>query len=142
MNSHIEDYIRKHNIRIEYSNEVSFPAKKFDTPKGPVIIVNSTLREEEQNQAILHELGHNVYDKEVAGSYTDDDKAHSKMESNANKYMLQETLNQYRAETDIDPHDINSIDFLEHHNLNLNLDSITRTLINEMINAENNRRTK
>ncbi|MGK4239840.1 ImmA/IrrE family metallo-endopeptidase [Limosilactobacillus reuteri] len=125
MNSHIEDYIRKHNIHIEYSNEVSFPAKKFDTPKGPVIIVNSALREEEQNQAILHELGHNFYDKEVAGSYTDDDNVHSKMESNANKYMLQVTLNQYRAETDIDPHDINSIDFLEHHNLNLNLDSIT-----------------
>ena len=136
MNSYIENYIRKHNIHIEYSSEVVFPAKKFDTPEGPVIIVNSTLREEEQNQAILHELGHNVHDKEIAGSYKNDDKVHSKMESNANRYMLQETLRQYCAETDIDLQDINSIKFLEHHNLNLNLDEIIRALINKMIDEE------
>ena len=58
------------------------------------------------------------------------------MESNANRYMLQETLRQYCAETDIDLQDINSIKFLEHHNLNLNLDEIIRALINKMIDEE------
>lgn len=140
MNFHVENYLKNHNIHIEYSSRVDFDAKMFDIPKGPVIIVNSTLSEGKQELAILHELGHDIYDKDTCGSYKSNDKVHTKMEVDANKFMLRETLNVYSSENNVDPQDINSIKFLESHDLNLNLNDLTRSLINKMIDDEYNNR--
>lgn len=126
MDLSIKRLLNRYNIKVEYTNEVEFTARLFNTPKGMVIIMRSGMPNEMENQVILHEIGHIKNDG--CQSYQDW-RSRIVMEKDANEYMLDKVVGDYI--NSCDPSELNSIDFLERHNLSQSLDYTVRNLIRE-----------
>ncbi|MCT3440207.1 hypothetical protein DQM14_00580 [Limosilactobacillus fermentum] len=124
MDLSIKKLLKRYDVKIEYTNEVEFTARLFNTPKGMVIIMRSGMPEEMENQVVLHEIGHIKNDG--CQSYQDW-RSRIVMEKDANEYMLDKVVGDYIDSCD--PIELNSIDFLEHHNLSQSLDHAVRNLI-------------
>ena len=128
MDIEIEQLLKENKIHIEYAN-VDFTAALFQTPKGPVVIVNQNVIEEFIDWAIMHEIGHDKYDHITTGSYQDDFAVHTKMEHNANVFMVSEMFAKYLAQGDVDIEDINPVQFLEQRGLDLSLEPVLKNII-------------
>lgn len=128
MDLDIEKLLKKRNIHIEYAN-VDFVAKLFETPKGPVVIVSRNFMEDYLDWAAMHEVGHSKYDCTVPGSYRDNCAVHSKMEHNANEYMVREMFSKYLALGEEDLEDVNPVHFLEQRGLDVKLEPILKKII-------------
>lgn len=124
MDLSIKKLLKRYNIKVEYTSEVEFYARLFNTPKGMVIIMRSGMPDEMENQVVLHEIGHIKNDG--CQSYQDC-RSRIVMEKNANEYMLGKVVGDYI--NSCDPSELNSIDFLERHNLSQSLDYTVRNLI-------------
>ena len=124
MDLSIKKLLKRYDVKIEYTNEVEFTARLFNTPKGIVIIMHSGMPDEMENQVILHEIGH--IENDGCQSYQDW-RSRIVMEKDANEYMLDKVVVDYIDSCD--PIELNSIDFLEHHNLSQSLDHAVRNLI-------------
>lgn len=124
MDLSIKKLLKRYNIKVECTNEIEFTARLFNTPKGMVIIMHSGMPDEMENQVILHEIGHIKNDG--CQSYQDC-RSRIVMEKDANEYMLGKVVGDYI--NDCDPSELNSIDFLERHNLSQSLDYTVRNLI-------------
>ncbi|MEE6665690.1 hypothetical protein [Limosilactobacillus fermentum] len=124
MDLSIKKLLKRYDVKIEYTNEVEFTARLFNTPKGIVIIMHSGMPDEMENQVILHEIGH--IENDGCQSYQDW-RSRIVMEKDANEYMLDKVVVDYIDSCD--PIELNSIDFLEHHNLSQSLDYAVRNLI-------------
>lgn len=128
MDVKIEHLLRERNIHIEYA-DVDFQAQLFDTPKGHVIIVNKNIVDDFLDWVTTHEIGHDKFDQLTTGSYRNNDAVHSKMEYNANKYMVSEMFDKYLSTECVDIEDINPVEFLEQRGLDLKLEPILRNII-------------
>jgi hypothetical protein len=53
MDLSIKRLLKRYGIKIEYTDEVEFTARLFNTPKGMVIIMRSGMPDEMENQVIL-----------------------------------------------------------------------------------------
>lgn len=126
MDLSIKRLLKRYKISVEYVSEIDFIARLFDTPKGMVIIMHSGLPDEMENQVVLHEIGH--INNDGIESYQDC-RSRIVMEKNANEYMLDKVIGDYVD--NCDPSELNSIDFLERHNLSQSLDLTVRNLIRE-----------
>lgn len=126
MDLSIKRLLKRYGIKIEYTNEVEFTARLFNTPKGMVIIMHSGMPDEMESQVVLHEIGHIKNDGYQ--SYQDW-RSRIVMEKDANEYMLDKVVGDYIDSCD--PNELNSIDFLERHNLSQSLDYTVRNLIRE-----------
>lgn len=126
MDLSIKRLLKRYKISVEYVSEIDFIARLFDTPKGMVIIMHSGLSDEMENQVVLHEIGH--INNDGIESYQDC-RSRIVMEKNANEYMLDKVIGDYVD--NCDPSELNSIDFLERHNLSQSLDLTVRNLIRE-----------
>lgn len=134
MDSKIEHLLKNRNIHIEYA-DVDFQSQIFDTPKGPVIIVNRNIVDDFMDWIASHEIGHDKFDAEVSGSYWSNSATHSKMEYNANRYMVAEMFNKYLLSENIDVEDVNPVEFLEQRGLILKLEPILRKIILERVHS-------
>lgn len=128
MDLSIKKLLKRYDVKIEYTNEVEFTARLFNTPKGIVIIMRSGMPDEMENQVILHEIGHIKNDG--CQSYQDC-RSRIVMEKDANEYMLDKVVCDYIDSCG--PIELNSIDFLEHHNLSQSLDHAVRNLIRKKL---------
>lgn len=126
MDLSIKRLLKRYKISVEYVSEIDFIARLFDTPKGMVIIMHSGLPDEMENQVVLHEIGH--INNDGIESYQDC-RSRIVMEKNANEYMLDKVIGDYVDNCDLS--ELNSIDFLERHNLSQSLDLTVRNLIRE-----------
>lgn len=126
MDLSIKRLLNRYDIRVEYTNEVEFTARLFKTPKGMVIIMRNGMPDEMENQVILHEIGHIKNDGYQ--SYQDW-RSRIVMEKDANEYMLDRVVGDYI--NSCDPSELNSIEFLERHNLSQSLDYTVQNLIRE-----------
>lgn len=124
--------LKERKIHIEYA-DVDFQAQIFDTPKGPVIVVNKNIVDDFFDWIATHEIGHDKFDSLVNGCYRSNDAVHSKMEYNANRYMISEMFDKYIACEGVDVEDINPVEFLEQRGLSLNLEPILRKIILEKV---------
>ena len=126
MDLSIKRLLKRYKISVEYVSEIDFIARLFDKPKGMVIIMHSGLPDEMENQVVLHEIGH--INNDGIESYQDC-RSRIVMEKNANEYMLDKVIGDYVDNCDLS--ELNSIDFLERHNLSQSLDLTVRNLIRE-----------
>lgn len=79
------DIARHHEIIVVFL-DISKPA--FYISETDTIIINSNLAEEEQKLVLLHELAHAKKHREQACLYNSSFSNHSKMEAEANQFML------------------------------------------------------
>lgn len=96
------------------------------------IFVNSSLSEEDQRKIIYHEIKHVVDHNEFIELY----KIfyfRTKMEHEADCFMVENLLYDYLREYTIEPSQINIFSFLDHYELDYNCEPTVRTLVLEMV---------
>lgn len=86
MGDYFKEIIEELNVKIEQVSNVDFAA--FYSPHFNTIIINSNLAEEEQKLVLLHELAHAKKHREQACLYNRSFSNRSKMEAEANQFML------------------------------------------------------
>ena len=126
-NHRIDDLLKENNITVAFLDDLD--SKGLYIPEKRTIILKSELSSEEQTLVLLHELGHILHDGDIPGSYAGYSVPHSKMEYQANDFMLRELLHKYVLTTGEDPADINCVAFLESERLPLCLEDNVKKIL-------------
>lgn len=136
MDGSIKYLLRTYNAILEFGDDLEEDGFVCKLPDGRyVVIVKSNLSDEQIKQVILHELGHVRCDDGVPGSYADYRVPHSKMEHQANIFMLRELLHQYILTNNADPEDINCVAFLESEQLPLSLEDSVKQILSDGVTS-------
>lgn len=99
-----------------------------------IIVVNSNLTEFEQKKAILHELKHIASHKHEVDLYNIAFSLHSKMEYQAECFMVEELLDDYIQKTGLEPSQVNRITFLESCNIDASFENFVHNRLSQYIN--------
>lgn len=98
MDGHLQKMIKKYHIELIYlpiDKEGYLVKGEYDQPN--IIVVKSSLSDEETEKVILHEVGHLKRDDNVNGNYKDSYVTRLGCENGANGYLIQEKVKQYVA---------------------------------------------
>ncbi len=133
LDSQIEEIIKALRVTVIY-DEIENDA--YYMARFNLIVVNTKLSEFNQKKALLHELGHACEHQENYPLYKTAFALHSKMEYEANCYMVEKLLDEYLSRTGIAPERVNYIKFLEDAKLDLSFELYTKKLLlNRSINV-------
>lgn len=133
-NRRIKQMVKKLKVDVIYSELLDKPAHyiaAIDT-----IVIYSGLNEWEEMCALLHELGHVAQHKEEYVLYNQIYTLHSKMESQAEQYMIKRVLDYYLEDISVYPENINVVNFLENNDLGLEHESFVKEVLEEYIIKE------
>ncbi|HBL5604333.1 TPA: ImmA/IrrE family metallo-endopeptidase, partial [Enterococcus faecium] len=87
----IEDLLKENGIDVEITN---IESEGFYLPKLRTIFINQNLDELEQKKVLLHESRHALSHNELISLYSKT-VFHSKMEDEANRFMIEVLLQDY-----------------------------------------------
>lgn len=90
------------------------------------IVLHARLNERERTKALLHELGHAAKHKNNYELYNLAFSLHSKMEREAEEFMIEQMVEIYLHETDFNFDSFSAINFLENHDLDLKFEPIVK----------------
>lgn len=133
-NRRIRQMIKKLEVIIIYTEELDKPAHYIAAIN--TIVIYSGLSEWEELCALLHELGHAAQHREDYVLYNQIYSLHSKMESQAEKYMIKEILDYYLEDTSIYPESINAVNFLVNNDLGLEHESFVKEVLTSYVTKE------
>lgn len=91
-----------------------------------IIIVNGDLSEFETQKAILHELGHAAKHRENYAMYNLAHSLHSKMENEAEEFMIEQMIEIKLQNLDFNSTMFNCVNFLENLNLDLKYEEFVK----------------
>jgi len=100
-----------------------------------IIFVNCSLSQEDRRKTIYHEIKHVVDHKEFIELYKTF-YFRTKMEYEADRFMIENLLYDFLSECHIDPYQINIFSFMDYYELDYNCESTIRNLILEMVRNE------
>lgn len=124
-----ESYIKKIsadlNVSIIYVHLEEDEAHYF--PIIDLIVVNQNLSEYNQQKAILHELGHAAKHKGEMSLYNLAFNLHSKMENEAEEFMIEQLILHYLEYTDKD--NINWLKFMEDYEIEPKYEFVVKELM-------------
>ncbi|MGM0238475.1 ImmA/IrrE family metallo-endopeptidase [Enterococcus sp. AZ103] len=129
MDKEIDDLVRQLNTKIVYDNSLDKVAHNIILFN--IIVVNDSYTLFEQQKAILHELGHTALHRNDYKSYKEAFSLHSAMEHEANEYMVRKVLDKYICETELEPRQVNRIQFIESCDLDPNFEDMVQSLLIE-----------
>lgn len=115
MEQRIKDLIDKLHIIVKYTSE--FENAGVYIPELNWIIINSNLNEYDQLETLLHELGHACQHHDCVELYNSTLASHSKCEYEADKFMLEELVENYMSINNLDASQINYVNFIVDNNL-------------------------
>ncbi|MEY8737992.1 ImmA/IrrE family metallo-endopeptidase [Lactobacillus sp. AN1001] len=125
----IKDLIRKLDITICYDPNLDSDGRYI--ADFNFIALKSGLSEEQEFKALVHELGHTCDHHNCLDSY---ERAlnGSRMERQANNFMLSETLEQYISINGLEPWQVNYINFLNDVGLDYSYIPIVQACLKSM----------
>ena len=91
------------------------------------MFVSSDLNDFEKIKVILHEAGHGFLHDDLVGFYKMNE-FHSKMEYQADCFMITELVKIYISLTDIDIHQFNYMQFIEQNDLDLAYEDLIKQI--------------
>lgn len=115
MEQHIKDLIDKLHIIVKYTSE--FESAGVYIPELNWIIINSNLTEHDQFETLLHELGHACQHHDCVELYNSTLASHSKCEYEADRFMLEELVENYMSINNLDASQVNYVNFIVDNNL-------------------------
>lgn len=133
LDSQIKELIKALGVIVIY-DEIENDA--YYMARFNLIVVNFRLSEFNQKKALLHELGHACEHQENYPLYKTAFALRSKMEYEANCFMIEKLLDEYLDRTGIAPERVNYLRFLEDAKIDLSFELYTKKLLlNRSINA-------
>ncbi|MDV2579448.1 ImmA/IrrE family metallo-endopeptidase [Enterococcus faecalis] len=133
LDSQIKELIKALGVIVIY-DEIENDA--YYMARFNLIVVNFRLSEFNQKKALLHELGHACEHQENYPLYKTAFALRSKMEYEANCFMIEKLLDEYLDRTGIAPERVNYLRFLEDAKIDLSFELYTKKLLlNRSINV-------
>ncbi|HHC7683302.1 TPA: ImmA/IrrE family metallo-endopeptidase [Enterococcus faecalis] len=133
LDSQIKELIKALGVIVIY-DEIENDA--YYMARFNLIVVNFRLSEFNQKKALLHELGHACEHQENYPLYKTAFALRSKMEYEANCFMIEKLLDEYLDRTGIAPERVNYLRFLEDAKIDLAFELYTKKLLlNRSINV-------
>lgn len=133
LDSQIKELIKALGVIVIY-DEIENDA--YYMARFNLIVVNFRLSEFNQKKALLHELGHACEHQENYPLYKTAFALRSKMEYEANCFMIEKLLDEYLDKTGIAPERVNYLRFLEDAKIDLSFELYTKKLLlNRSINV-------
>lgn len=122
------------NVTIHYRSDVDKPG--YYIPLVNSIVIYNGLSEIEEMCVLLHELGHAAEHQNNYVLYNQAATLHSKMESQAEQYMIKRVLDYYLEDTSVYPEEVNVINFLENNDLGIEHESFVKEVLEEYVIKE------
>lgn len=129
MDSAVKRIINELEVVVRKDSTLKKDAYYF--PSINMIVINSRLSEFEQLKSLLHELGHACKHHKDYFLYNIAFSLHSKMEHEADCYMIEKLLDDYLLKTELDPHQVNYMKFIEDTNLDPCYESLVKNMLLE-----------
>lgn len=111
----IQDLVDNLGVKIKYSGKIEAGGTYIASLNW--IIINSNLREMDQYEVLLHELGHACQHRDCFELYNSTLASHSKCEYEADKFMLEELVENYMSINNLDASQVNYVNFIVDNNL-------------------------
>lgn len=131
----IKRIIKELDVKIEYRYDIDKPG--YYIPVLNIIILYSGLSELEEACVLLHELGHAAEHQKNYILYNQTAALHSKMETQADRYMVKKVLDFYLEDPMLQPETFNVVRFLENNDLGLEHESFVKNLLRGYSYEEN-----
>ncbi|MGM0214910.1 hypothetical protein IGI42_002491 [Enterococcus sp. AZ109] len=96
------------------------------------IVLKEGMSEMEEMRVLLHELGHACKHHNNYHLYNLTFTLRSKMEAEAEQYMIKKLLDKYMAASDIDLRHVNYMKFIESNDLNPKYEHAVKELLNDL----------
>lgn len=101
------------------------------------IVLKSSLSRWEKNKTLLHELGHACKHHKEYTLYNLTFTLHSKMESEANKYMIKNLLIDYLDNQSLSINEVDCMKFMDYYGINYDYEGwIKKLILKKTIKAE------
>lgn len=135
MDRTIDELITSLKVTVIYSDELDKDA--YYMSKFNIIVVNDKLSDFKQKKALLHELKHAASHRNEVALYNIAFSMHSKMEYEAECFVVKELLDDYIQETGLEPSQINRINFLEAYDIDTSYESFVHKRLNYYVDHVN-----
>ncbi|HBC2646162.1 TPA: ImmA/IrrE family metallo-endopeptidase, partial [Enterococcus faecium] len=97
------------------------------------IVIKANLSKYRRQRTLLHELGHASKHHDNYFLYNLAFSLHSKMEYEADRFMIEKLLDRYIAKSELEPHNINYMKFIEDNNLSVRFEPLVKELLKARI---------
>ncbi|MBD9712270.1 ImmA/IrrE family metallo-endopeptidase [Enterococcus faecium] len=97
------------------------------------IVIKANLSKYRRQRTLLHELGHASKHHDNYFLYNLAFSLHSKMEYEADRFMIENLLDSYIAKSELEPHNINYMKFIEDNNLSVRFEPLVKELLKARI---------
>lgn len=115
MDRKIKELVSALKVKIVYVSNMDNDA--YYISKLNIIVISNAIPDFDQKKALLHELKHAASHKNEIELYNLAFSLHSKMEYQAECFMIKEMLDDYIQNTGLEPSQVNRINFLESCNI-------------------------
>lgn len=106
-------------------------------PEFNTMFVDNRLSEIESNKVALHELGHAALHQDNKDLYHLAFSLHSKMENEAEEFMIEQMIEFHLDNPDVEPENINIIKFMDDRNIDYRYEHVVRVLMMDCIGNMN-----
>lgn len=127
MENQIRWIIKELNVTVFYDECSEEPG--IYLPHLNIIIINAMLSEFEKVKALLHELGHASKHHNNYKMYNLTFTLHSKMENEAEEFMVKKIVESRLADPDFNANSFNYVDFLESCDLDLSYEPVVKEIV-------------
>jgi hypothetical protein len=121
----IMDLLKVAGIEIIYMH---IKKNGYYDPILKILFINVNLSDMETKKTIMHEAGHGVLHDELYPLYKMT-VPHSKMESEADKFMIDNLLLEYMNLYSLSPEEVDYMKFMDHYEIDYTYESYLRTLL-------------
>lgn len=112
------------NVVVRYDSSMKKDAYYLSSLN--LIVINSNLPEIAQVLALLHELGHACKHHGNYKLYNQTFALHSKMENEAEEFMIEKMIEVRTEDPDFNPATFNSVNFLESYDLDMKYEPVVK----------------
>lgn len=124
MDKRIKEIIEELKVTIIYDSNIDDNGHYIAAYN--LVVLCSTLNEYEMTKTLLHELGHAAKHQQNESLYCATFVMHSKMENEAEEFMIKHLVRQYMELPEANPSAVNYMDFIEKNAINMSLAPIVR----------------
>ncbi|RXE79414.1 ImmA/IrrE family metallo-endopeptidase [Enterococcus durans] len=121
----VEDLLKENGIDVEITN---IGSEGFYLPKLRTIFINQNLDELEQKKVLLHESRHALSHNELISLYSKT-VFHSKMEDEANRFMIEVLLQDYMNLFALSVDQINYMKFMDYYGIGYDCEEYIKKLL-------------
>ncbi|MHC5226926.1 ImmA/IrrE family metallo-endopeptidase [Enterococcus sp. LJL99] len=133
MDKRIQQIIDSLGVNVVYNSELEKTA--YYIPSIDTILVNSSKPTKEQQKSLLHELGHVCKQKNDYVLYNQTFALHSKMENEAEEYMIQKMIEVRFTDPDFELSTFNVCNFLDSYEIDYSYENVVKSFMTNYLSA-------